>query len=453
MSDFVYIKNSDILLSHGETKLRQDALDIIDHGIQGGDPGAGTRQAVCLKNQILRVGTHAFDLDNIGRIYVVGSGKGSYPIARALEEILGDRIHKGFLSVKKGEKRRLKYIDMMESGHPLPDENSLEAGRRMIALADEACEDDLVFLAITGGCSALSICPPEGVTLEEYQLLTDILLGSGAIIRDINTVRKHLCQLKGGRFIARVQPATAVTLTLDTQPKGMLWPDMSLPDSSTFADALKVLELTDTWERVPETIKIYLKEGLAHPEWETLKSLENMNAYLISVGDQILACEKAARRAGDLGFKPHILSTSIQGEAIEAGRIFAGLTREIVLRNRPFKSPCALISSGEMTVNLGGKTGEGGPNQEFVLSFATEIDPLKGFACASVDTDGTDGPTDIAGGLIDDGTYARAKELGLNINDYMKEHASSIPLKKLMSHIVTGHTGTNVLNLRVVLVK
>ncbi len=452
MPDFAYIKNGDALLSHGVKGLRQAALDVIDHGILGGDPGRGTLKAVRLDGNRLHVGTLQFDLASIDKIYVLGSGKGSFPIAEALENILGDRIHKGFLAVKKGETRRLKRIEVLEAGHPLPDENSMDAGRRLLALADEAGENDLVFLAITGGCSALSICPPEGVTLAEYQRLTDLLLGSGAIIRDINAVRKHLCRLKGGRFVARVQPAMAVTLTLDTQPKGMLWPDMSLPDQSTFTDALNVLHDRGIWDRTPASVRSYLKDGLQHPEWETLKSLGDMKAYLISVGDQIKMCESAAKRAAELGYEPHILSTSIQGEAADVARVMAGMAREIILRDRPFKAPCALISGGEMTVTLSSGAGRGGPNQEFALMFASEIEPLERFACAAVDSDGTDGPTDIAGGVSDGRTFARAMEAGVNVLKYLKEHASSEPLEAMNDHIVTGHTGTNVLNLRVVLV-
>jgi len=449
---FKYIKNSENTLTHGVIPLRKAALKIIDHGIYGGDPGIGTFKKVYIEDDTLHVGEKKFDLSTIGRIFVLGTGKGSYPIASALEDILGDKIYKGFLAVKKGETRRLKRIEVMEAGHPIPDENSIEAGRRLIALADEVQAGDLAFLAVTGGCSALSISPPGEVTLEDYQRLTDLLLGSGAIIRDINAVRKHLCQLKGGRFVSRVQPGTALTLTLDTQPKGMLWPDMSLPDISTFADALNVLKDTGIWDKVPASARKYLAEGLKHPEWETLKSLENMNAYLVSVGDQIQACESAAKKAAELGFKAHILSTSIQGEAVVAGRVLAGLTREIILRDRPFQAPCALISSGEMTVSLGNKIGLGGPNQEFVLSFASEIEPLERFTCASVDTDGTDGPTEIAGGISDGMTFERIKKMGLNVDHFLKEHTSTDLLGKLQDQIITGHTGTNVLNLRLVLV-
>ncbi len=452
MSDFYYLKNGSQLLSHGEADLRRAALDVLDRGILGGDPGRGTRKAVSLHGDRLRAGDLEIDLGTVNRIFVLGVGKGSYPIAEALEEILGSRINKGFLAVKKGETRRLKHIEVLEAGHPLPDENSLEAGRRLLALAREAGEGDLVFLAITGGCSALSICPPEGVSLADYQQVTDQLLGSGAIIRDINAVRKHLCQLKGGRFVAQVQPAMGITLTLDTQPKGMLWPDMSLPDQSTFLDALEVLHTTGVWERAPQSVKSFLNDGLHHPEWETLKTLDGLKAHLVSVGDQIRACENAARRAAELGYEPHILSTSIQGEASQVARVMAGLTREIILRDRPFKTPCALISGGEMTVSLGDKPGRGGPNQEFALHFATEIEPLQGFVCAAVDSDGTDGPTDIAGGISDGRTMARAAELKVDLAAYLKEHASSEALEKLDDPIITGHTGTNVLNIRVVLV-
>jgi len=454
MPDFKYIKNTAELLSHGNTELRAKVLDILEAGLAGADPGPGTYESVKLTRDYLLINQVKYDLDKIGKIYVVGSGKGSFPIAEALENILGSRIHKGFLVVKKGDRRRLKRIEVMEAGHPIPDENSVVGARKILKIITEAGDNDIVFAAITGGCSALTVLLPDNVTLSEYQELTALLLGSGAIIRDINAVRKHICRLKGGRLVGYIQPAASITLTLDTQPKGMLWPDMSLPDGSTFADAIDVLKTKNIWDNVSSSIRDHLLKGTKDPEMETLKSLNNMKAQIVSVSDQIITCEAAAHRARQLGFEPIILSTSIQGEAADVGTCFAGIVREIVVRNRPFAAPCVLISGGETTVTLGSNAGFGGPNQELVLAFALEMEgpESKKVVCLSVDTDGTDGPTDIAGGIVDSHTQETAEKMGLVIKEHLTTHDSSELMNRLKDAIVTGHTGTNVLNLRIIAV-
>ena len=446
------IKNRQRLLSHGNRKLREHALEIIEAGIKAANPGLGTQKIIRLEGNSLVVGNRRYDLDKIRHIYVVGAGKGAFPIAESLEKILGDLIYRGVVSVKKGEKRRLKKIEIIEAGHPLPDENSLMAAQKILALAKAAGEGDLVFAAVTGGSSALATLPPKGITLEEIKQLTDSLLKSGAAIRDINAVRKHLCQLKGGLLVKHIQPAEAITLTLDTAPKDILWPDMCLPDPTTFQDALDVLKKFNLEDVVSSSIKRYLREGRENPELETVKSFEGMKATLFGVANQVIACEAAASRAGESGYNPAILSTSIAGEAAIVGICLAGIAREIIRKKRPFSPPCALISSGETTVKVAGNGGVGGRNQEFVLSFAQELGAENKACCASVDTDGTDGPTDIAGGIVDGETLTRAKNLGVNINSYLKNHDSSTALAALEDAIVTGHTGTNVLDLRVILI-
>jgi len=446
------VRNYQKLLSHGQKKLREAALEIIQAGIKDADPGLGTYKVVKLSRHNLFVDRKKYDLRNIKCIYVVGAGKGSFPIAESLEEILGPRLHKGVVVVKRGEKRRLKKIEIVEAGHPLPDENSVIGAKKILEIAKAAGEGDIVFAAITGGASALCTLPPRGIRLKEIQELTDLLLKSGAPIRDINAVRKHLCQLKGGLLVYHIQPAEAITLTLNTAPKDMPWPDMSLPDPTTFQDAIAVLKKYDLYNIVSPSIKHYLLEGMEKPELETVKSLEGMKATLLSVGDQAGACEAAAKRAKEFGYNPVILSTSIAGEAATVGICLAGIAREIIKNKRPFSPPCALISGGETTVTVLGNCGVGGRNQEFVLSFAQELGAGHEVCCASVDTDGTDGPTDVAGGIVDGETMTRAENLDINIANFLKNHNSSAALTALEDTIVTGQTGTNVLDLRVILI-
>ena len=447
------IKNQSELLAHGQRQVRKDALKIIESGIQAADPGIGTLRQVILEDEILYVEGKPYLLKDINHIYVVGAGKGAYPIARSLEEILGSHITGGVVVVKKGESSRLDRIEIHEASHPIPDEASVEGARKILAVIEKASEKDIVFAAITGGSSALVTLPPEGIALDEIKDLTDHLLKCGAVIREINIVRKHLCRMKGGQLVAHIQPAQALTLTLDTQPEGMPWPDMSLADPSTFQDAIDVLTHYDLWEQVSPSIREYLSDARSKPELETVKSLAGMKTEVISVGDPVTTCLAAAETARELGYTPAILSTKMEGEAKEVGICLAGMVKEIVRHGRPFEPPCALITGGELTVTLSENFGEGGPSQEFVLGFASMWNDDGEMACAAVDTDGTDGPTDIAGGIIDGEILKEAIENNIDLSAYLKEHKSSEALLKLNGAIITGPTGTNVLDLRVILIK
>ena len=453
-SSKMMIKNKSELLSVGQKKLREDALSIIQSGIQASDPGLGTLKNIRVDGDALIVGTDTFDMKAIDHIYVVGAGKGSFPIAEALESLLGERISQGFVVVKKGEKRRLRHIEIIEAGHPIPDQNSIIGAEKIRAIAEKATEKDLVFAAITGGSSALVTLPPGDIQLEEIKTLTDLLLRCGAAINEINIIRKHLCKVKGGQLVAQIQPAEAITLTLNTQPEGgMPWPDMSLADPYTFQDAIDVLHYYDLWECVAPSIRRYLEYAKNSPELETVKSLDGMRTCILSVGDPMTSCEAAAQTARLLGYQPAILSTFMEGEAREVAKSMAGIAMEVERFGRPFKKPCALISGGEFTVTLSGNYGQGGPNQEFALGFAAALLGENEMACAAVDTDGTDGPTDIAGGIVDGLTRKESQKLGISLEDFLKTHDSGTVLGRLNSAIITGHTGTNVLDLRVILIR
>jgi glycerate 2-kinase len=354
--------------------------------------------------------------------------------------------------VKEGEKRRLKRIEILEAGHPIPNEASVVGAEKVLEIAHRAGERDLVFAAVTGGASALITLPPAGITLTDIQQVNDLMLKCGGTIRDINTVRKHLCLLKGGRLVAHIQPAWAITLTLDTSPEGLPWPDLSLADPSTFRDAIDVLQLFDIRESVPPRVLAYLEKGLRRPDWETVKSLSGFRASLFSVGSPVTACEAAAVTAEKLGYRPVILATNIEGESIDAGICLAGIAKEVIRYDRPFPRPCALITAGETTVTIRDRHGSGGPNQEVALAFAFKLGEKPNVCCVALDTDGTDGPTEIAGGISDGETIARAQAVGLNIAGHLRHHDSASALTRLGDAIVTGHTGTNVMNLRVIVI-
>lgn len=444
--------NFDELVDHGNIDERKAALLITEAGIRSVIPYVRTKEYISLVGNDFRVGHLQYDMEKVRNIYVVGVGKGSYPIAQALDEILGSRIAEGFLVVKEGETRKLPHITVFESSHPFPDQRSVEAANRIMEILKKAGENDIVFAAVTGGSSALVNLPVEPVTIDEMRETSKLLLQSGADIRQMNAVRKHLCNMKGGRIVQFGQPAMVITFTLDTNPPGMPWPDLCLPDPSTFSEAISVLKDFQLWDRVPESVQAHLLAGLEHPEWETLKSLDGMNHAMFGVGNQQEACSAAAQKARELGYSPLVLSSTIEGEAKDLGIFLAGITNEITNYNQPIEPPCAIISGGETTITMYGKPDEGGPNQETVFGYAYKLRHKDNMAFVCVDTDGTDGPTDIAGGVADGHTLDRLKEQGISISEIFRTHGTSKPLRALHDAVYTGNTGTNVMNLRVVVV-
>lgn len=297
---------------------------------------------------------------------------------------------------------------------------------------------------------------PEGdLTLDDMRQINRLLLASGADIAHMNTVRKHLCKMKGGRLVNLAYPSPMHTFTLDTNPPGLMWPDLVYADSSTFEDAIQVLKKYGIWDQAPERVRNFLLWGWSHPEAETPKVLCHPHNYIHSVADPPSACEAAACRARELGYTPHILSTAIDGEARELGIFLACMANEVVRSGRPFTPPCAIISGGETTVSLPldrDAVGIGGPNQETALGFVLRIRDGYPAVCVSADSDGTDGPTEFAGGISDGWSAMRAGELGISLEEALRTHDTLTALKAMGDALHTGHTGTNIMNLRVVVI-
>lgn len=448
-----YIQNHEQLLEHGCYQARKAALECLNAAIAAADTFKGTQALVRLKGNMLYVGDREFDLSKVDHIYVVGAGKGSFPIALALDKILGKRITRGVVLVKEAGKEKLKYIQIREAGHPVPDQRSLQGGYEIKEITSLAQKGDLVFACLTGGCSALMVLPVEGITLEDKIKVNQLLLKTGAPISELNAVRKHLSLVKGGGLGKMVHPATLITLTQATAPEFLPWPDPSLPDPSTFSDAIQVLKNYDIWGQIPEAVQNHLIRGLKDPNLETPKSFEGIEAYMYDTANPRTACMAAVEHAKRLGYNAAILSTKIEGESKEVGSVLAGIAKEMQLYGRPFEPPCVLASAGETTVTIQGVAGEGGPNQELVLGFAKSIQGYDGIAVVSIDSEGTDGPTQIAGGIADGTTVLRAKTLGIDLFEVIKQHDSSRALRALEDAVITGPTGTNVVNLRMVVVE
>lgn len=447
----MFVENRDSLVSHGIQRGRQIVLDVIEKGLCAVDPYKATRKLVQLHNNKLIIGNHTYDLKSRGNIFVLGAGKASFPIAKALEEILGDKIAHGIVLVKQGQKGEFKHIVKLEAGHPIPDDAGLQGAHRIFELGEEMREDDLVFTVITGGSSALMPLPINGISFEEKRIVTKLLLNSGAVIQDINAVRKHISKIKGGRLALRLHPAEIVNLTVSDVIGDWEMLDYitgnTVPDTSTFQDARYTLKKYDLWNRVPCSVKKHLQ--CADPGMETPKNLDGMRIHTHILATNEMACIATAREAEALGLNSMILSTKLEGESVEAGIIHAGIAREIAEHNRPIKPPCIIVSGGETTVTIEGIHGNGGPNQEFALGCATKITGYNEIIGASIDTDGTDGPTEVAGGIVDGNSLKRANACQLDIFESLRGHDTFNVLTKLNDAIYTGATGTNVMNLRV----
>ncbi|MEM2704012.1 MAG: glycerate kinase [Candidatus Bathyarchaeia archaeon] len=445
------IQNKNELLSHGNVKGREVVLDVAEYAIEAVDAYKSTKNMIHIKDDSLIIKDLTFDIKKVRNIYVVGGGKATFSIARALDEILGERITRGTIIVKRGEKRRLKNIKVLEAGHPIPDEAGYEGAQEIMEIAKEASENDLVFCAITGGASALMPFPVKGISLEDKIRVTELLLKCGATIDEINAVRNHISEIKGGRLAKYLHPAEIINLIIIDEVAGQPW-GPTVPDTSTFQDSVRVLKKYGLWRKVPVTVKGHLKRGISNPHLETLKEkdFESFKVHNIVLADNNVMCEAAKRRAEELGYDSLILSTKLEGESREVGIVLASIANEVEKDGRPIKPPCFLILGGETTVTLTGRTGMGGPSQELVLGASLKIAGSEKIVIASMDTDGTDGPTEIAGGIVDGYTSKRACKIGLDIFKVLKKHNSSEALIKLGDAIITGPTETNVMDLNLI---
>jgi len=377
------------------------------------------------------------------KIYLVAIGKAAWTMARAANDYLGDKIEKGVVITKYDHSMgELARLEIFEAGHPTPDDNTVLATQKAIDLVTNLTVNDEVLLLISGGGSALFEAPIDGVSLAELASLNEAMLASGADIVEMNMIRKRLSKVKAGRFAMMCQPANvfAVVLSdvlgdrLDTIASGP-----AAPDLSTSEDALKVVKKYNL--QLTEAQKTYLTN-------ETPKTVDNVKTVI--TGSVRALCESAASTAEALGFKPYILTTMLNCEASEAGRFAAAIAVDTVNGSNHFQRPCAIIVGGETVVNLKG-SGQGGRNQELALSAATGIAGLENTLIFSLGSDGTDGPTDAAGGIVDGTTVASLAKLGHNVDQILANNDSYHGLKAVDGLIITGPTGTNVNDVAVIL--
>ena len=431
--------------------LRSDALRIFYSALRASDPKEAVLRHVRISDGVLIAGKRRYRLDEFRNIYVVGAGKASARMAVAVEKLLGKRITGGLLNVKHGHVAKLRRIRLNECGHPVPDGAGVQGAQEIGNIAAKAGEDDLLICLISGGGSALMPFPAQPVTLAEKQETTQLLLRSGANIHEINTVRKHISSIKGGQLAALAWPAQVLSLILSDvigDDLDVIGSGPTAPDSSTFVDAVSVLDKFELTNRIPASVGERIRAGMAGEIPETPKSLERVQNLI--VGSNQLALDAAAGAARGLGYRPLILSSFIEGETRDVAKVHAAIAKEVLSSGRPVKRPACVISGGETTVTIKGD-GLGGRNQEFALAAAMDIAAISGVLMLSGGTDGSDGPTDAAGALCDGTTIARAEKLGLNAADFLARNDSYHFFEPLSDLIKTGPTGTNVMDVRLAL--
>jgi len=444
------IINREQLTGHGEKLLRRDAVDIIEKGLQRADPYTSTRNLVTLEKNTLRIGSLSYNLSEWENIYVIGAGKATQPVCLALEEILGEKITAGLVSLKCGESHQLNRIEIVDAAHPVPDENSLAAAQRMVEIARKAGPGDIVIAVITGGSSALLVWPLEGISLEDKRRVNQVLLDSGASIREINAVRKHLSRIKGGRLAQEIFPAELINLTVSDvvgDPLDYIT-DLTVPDTSFWDDAWRTMERYHLWDRIPETVAAALRSKAGG---ETPKEFQyNYHSFIVTPGDAL--CQGAARCCRELGYTTMIMTLELEGEACLKAKDFSSQAEVFSLSGAP-GDKFALVAGGETTVTINGPCGEGGPNQEFALCAAEAIAGKGGIVIAALDADGTDGPTIAAGGVVDGETVRHASLQGLDLEAAKRSHASKGFLEAADDLVITGPTGTNVNDLMLALIR
>ncbi len=446
---------------------RQNLLDIFNAALAAADPYNAVLNAASVEHDQLKISGARYDLASFSRIIVVGAGKATARMALAVESLLGDRIAAGLIVVKDGHTAPLDIIEQVEASHPVPNEAGIMGARRILNMARAADEKTLVIGLISGGASALLISPVESVTLQDKQETTRLLLNAGADIFELNAVRKHLSTVKGGGLARAVFPAQLVTLIVSDvigDPLDVIASGPTSPDNSTFAEAWAVIEKFGLQKQLPPRVADYLKNGIAGKAPETVKAndaclAKTRNVIVASIRQALAAAEQ---RSAQLGFSPKMISDTLQGEAGDAARFLAQTARSELASMQANERRC-LLCGGETTVTVRG-SGKGGRNQELALAFALEIegwamaiDGLPGVSMLSAGTDGSDGPTDAAGAMVDGDTVSKAKELGIDPLSYLANNDSYSFFQRFdgtsgtRSHFKTGPTGTNVMDIQIVL--
>ncbi len=438
------------------SEAREHARAIFQAGVKAVDPITAVKKHVVLRDGRLIIGNRIYELSFMGEICVFGAGKASAAMASAVEDILGDRLNSGLVNTKYGHGIPLHTVHVNEAGHPVPDEAGFKGAQQIVHILEKTGEGDLVIFLISGGGSALLPYPADGITLEDKQEVTRVLLTVGASIHEINALRKHLSRVKGGRLARLAYPSTLVSLILSDvigDDLDSIASGPTVPDYSTFSDCLRIVDKYGLKEKMPPAVMEIFNKGVRGQIGETPKPGDTAfeRTQNLIIGSNIQALLAAEKKAAELGYNALILSSSVEGETREVAKVHTAIAKEILSTDNPVERPACLISGGETTVTIRGK-GLGGRNLEFVLAASIEIEGLKEVVVLSAGTDGTDGPTDAAGAVADGTSVSRAREKGLDPFHYLCDNDSYHFFEALDDLIITGPTRTNVMDVRIVLV-
>lgn len=432
------------------------------------DPGKAVQRYMLREGDELVVNGKTYDLTSYKRILLVGAGKAGAPMMSAVVGILGDRLNKGIAITKEGyanlgsirQKNALSArnssglnslfpnVELLEARHPIPDQRGIQGTERILDLLKETGKDDLVICILSGGGSALMTAPAPGIMLAELQNLTSALLARGATINEINSIRKHIDQVKGGGLVRSAPQATMITLILSDvvgDAIDVIASGPTVPDTSTYSQAYAVLERFDLLNTVPASITNHLKKGMRGEIKETLKTDDPAfkNVQNVVIGSNQQAAKAAVAQAVEEGYHASLLTTFLQGEARQAGRVLAAIVQQVNASGDPLPRPACLVCGGETTVTLSGN-GVGGRNQELALGAVMELSGIPNVALVTLATDGGDGPTDAAGAVVTGETVERARVLGLNPQQYLAHNDSYHFFEALGDLLRPGPTQTNV---------
>ena len=433
---------------------------VLAAAIEAVEPESAVKRFVQLKDNQLIIADHLYDLNTYRHVFIIGAGKACIPMSEAAVNILGEKVTSGVIIGKEDNDKDKKQqnaftsvrlattLSYIKAGHPIPDKHGVDATIQIIDLLKKADIHDLVICLISGGGSALLTSPAPGISLDDIRKLTSILLACGASINEINTLRKHLDLIKGGGLVRFAAPASVVTLILSDvvgDPLDVIASGPTVPDQSTFTEAYTVLTQYKILNQIPQSIIEHLQRGINGLLPETPKPGDALfeRVQNVIIGSNRLAVQGAFAEAIREGFNTLILTTYLQGEARYVGRVLAALARQIVTDGQPIQTPACLIAGGETTVTIRGD-GLGGRNQEISLGAVKDMAGLNSTVLVTMATDGEDGPTDAAGAVVTGDTYARAYQLGLNVNDYISRNDAYHFFQPLGDLLIFGSTQTNV---------
>lgn len=459
------IRNDDTLISTGCTASRKIVLDIAEQTLQKLDSYNRIKSIMRMEGNTLIIGEKSWDLTKKKHVYLLGSGKAVNQMAMAVDEVLGDHLTRGIIIAKISEETDVfRNTEVYVGGHPLPNEEGYKACLKILDLVNQAGPQDLFICVISGGSSALMSCPVEGLTLEDEIKTTDVMLKSGAGIYEVNAIRRHISQFNGGMLAKRIQDQGAELIgfgisdavgTPATENIGVPYEKYAStpigPDKTTLDDARRVIRDYNVADRLPKRVVDYLMQ--AGPECETPKEFPDNTYYLLNTLPD--SCIYAKEVCEDMGLNAVILTSFLEGESKDAGKFFASLAKEIQTYGNPIQAPCVILSSGEVTTEILDNSlirGHGGPSQEMTAGFALSANKAKDICMFSIDSEGTDGTTPIAGGITDSTTLDRAAAKGVNLHDALRGHACYEALSKIGDDVFTGNTGTNLCDLNIMYV-